>query len=155
LDYLVGFTLSPVLWRKLPGAKSAGRVQSVTLRLVVDREREIEAFRAQEYWSVTADLEHDGTAFEARLVRWRGDKIDRLTIGAEGDAMAAKAAVEGGRFAVADVETKPLTRNPPPPFTTSGPRALRGRRDHLYAHRRRADGRQRDYGSPRGDRQPL
>ncbi len=119
LDYLVGFTLSPVLWRKLPGAKSAGRVQSVTLRLVVDREREIEAFRAQEYWSVAADLEHDGTAFEARLVRWKGDKIDRLTIGAEGDAMAAKAAVEGGRFAVADVETKPLTRNPPPPFTTS------------------------------------
>ncbi len=119
LDYLVGFTLSPVLWRKLPGAKSAGRVQSVALRLVVDREREIEAFRAQEYWSVVADLEHDGTAFEARLVRWKGDKIDRLTIGAEGDAMAAKAAVEAGRFAVADVETKPLTRNPPPPFTTS------------------------------------
>jgi DNA topoisomerase I len=119
LDYLVGFTLSPVLWRKLPGAKSAGRVQSVSLRLIVDREREIEAFRAQEYWSVIADLEHDGTAFQARLVRWKGDKIDRLTIGAEGDAMAAKAAVEAGRFAVAEVETKPLTRNPPPPFTTS------------------------------------
>ena len=119
LDYLVGFTLSPVLWRKLPGAKSAGRVQSVTLRLIVDREREIEAFRAQEYWSVVADLEHDGTAFEARLVRWKGEKIDRLTIGVEGDAMAARAAVEGGRFAVADVETKPLSRNPPAPFTTS------------------------------------
>lgn len=119
LDYLVGFTLSPVLWRKLPGAKSAGRVQSVTLRLVVDREREIEAFRAQEYWSIVADLEHDGTAFEARLIRWRGDKIDRLTIATEGDAMAAKASVESGRFAVGDVETKPLTRNPPPPFTTS------------------------------------
>ena len=119
LDYLVGFTLSPVLWRKLPGAKSAGRVQSVSLRLIVDREREIEAFRAQEYWSVIADLEHDGTVFQARLVRWKGDKIDRLTIGAEGDAMAAKAAVEAGRFAVADVETKPMTRNPPPPFTTS------------------------------------
>ena len=119
LDYLVGFTLSPVLWRKLPGAKSAGRVQSVALRLIVDREREIEAFRAQEYWSVIADLEHDGTAFEARLVRWRGDKIDRLTIGAEGDAMAAKAAVESGRFSVAEVETKPATRNPSPPFTTS------------------------------------
>ena len=119
LDYLVGFTLSPVLWRKLPGAKSAGRVQSVSLRLVVDREREIEAFRAQEYWSVIADLEHDGTAFVGRLVRWKGDKIDRLTIGNEGDAMAAKKAVEDGRFAVQDVETKPLTRNPPPPFTTS------------------------------------
>src|SRR6195952_2372328 len=72
LDYLVGFTLSPVLWRKLPGAKSAGRVQSVALRLVVDREREIELFRAQEYWSVTTSLEHDGVPFQARLVRWRG-----------------------------------------------------------------------------------
>ncbi|CAN5180177.1 type I DNA topoisomerase [soil metagenome] len=119
LDYLVGFTLSPVLWRKLPGAKSAGRVQSVTLRMIVDREREIEAFRAQEYWSVTADLEQDGTPFQGRLVRWKGDKIERLTIGSEGDAMAAKAAVEAGRFTVSDVETKPLTRNPPPPFTTS------------------------------------
>ncbi len=119
LDYLVGFTLSPVLWRKLPGAKSAGRVQSVALRLVVDREREIEAFRAQEYWSVVADMEHDGTPFEARLVRWRGDKIDRLTIGNAHDAEAAKASIESGRFTVADVETKPLTRNPPPPFTTS------------------------------------
>ncbi len=119
LDYLVGFTLSPVLWRKLPGAKSAGRVQSVTLRMIVDREREIEAFRPQEYWSVAADLEHDGTAFVGRLVRWKGDKIDRLTIGSEGDATAAKAAVESGHFTVQDVETKPLTRNPPPPFTTS------------------------------------
>ena len=119
LDYLVGFTLSPVLWRKLPGAKSAGRVQSVTLRMIVDREREIEAFRPQEYWSVAADLEHDGTAFVGRLVRWKGDKIDRLTIGSESDAMAAKAAVESGHFTVQDVETKPLTRNPPPPFTTS------------------------------------
>ena len=119
LDYLVGFTLSPVLWRKLPGAKSAGRVQSVTLRMIVDREREIEAFRAQEYWSVVADLEHDGTSFVARLVRWKGDKIDRLTIGSERDAMAAKVAVESGHFTVQDVETKPLTRNPPPPFTTS------------------------------------
>jgi DNA topoisomerase-1 len=119
LDYLVGFTLSPVLWRKLPGAKSAGRVQSVALRLIVDREREIETFKAQEYWSVFADLEHDGTQFQARLVRWKGDKIDRLTIGAEGDAQAAKAAVEAGRFTIASVETKPLTRNPPAPFTTS------------------------------------
>ena len=119
LDYLVGFTLSPVLWRKLPGAKSAGRVQSVALRLIVDREREIEAFRAQEYWSVVADLEHDGTAFEARLVRWRGAKVDRLAIANRDDAMAAKQAVEGGRFAVETVDTKPLTRNPPPPFTTS------------------------------------
>jgi DNA topoisomerase-1 len=119
LDYLVGFTLSPVLWRKLPGAKSAGRVQSVALRLVVDREREIELFRAQEYWSVAATMEADGTEFLARLVRFNGDKIDRLTIGDEATAMAARAAVEAGRFSVASVETKPLTRNPPPPFTTS------------------------------------
>ena len=119
LDYLVGFTLSPVLWRKLPGAKSAGRVQSVALRLVVDREREIELFRAQEYWSVTARLEADGTEFAARLVRYNGDKIDRLTIGDEGTALAAKKAVEEGRFSVVSVETRPLTRNPPPPFTTS------------------------------------
>ena len=119
LDYLVGFTLSPVLWRKLPGAKSAGRVQSVALRLVVDREREIESFVPQEYWSVAAEMEQGGQAFTARLVRWKGEKIDRLTIGREGDAMAAKADVEAGRFTVDKVETKPLSRNPPPPFTTS------------------------------------
>jgi DNA topoisomerase I len=119
LDYLVGFTLSPVLWRKLPGAKSAGRVQSVALRLIVEREREIESFTAQEYWSVAAEMEQDGRAFTARLTRWKGEKIDRLTIGKEGDALAAKADIEAGRFTVESVETKPLTRNPPPPFTTS------------------------------------
>ncbi|MFT3975702.1 MAG: type I DNA topoisomerase [Sphingomonas bacterium] len=119
LDYLVGFTLSPVLWRKLPGAKSAGRVQSVALRLIVDREREIEAFRSQEYWSVTATMEQDGTQFAARLVQWEGRKLDRLSIGDEGTASRAKADVEAGRFAVQSVETKPATRNPPPPFTTS------------------------------------
>ena len=119
LDYLVGFTLSPVLWRKLPGAKSAGRVQSVALRLIVEREREIESFVAQEYWSVTAALEQDGTPFTARLVQWQGRKLDRLSIGSEGDALAAKKAVEEGRFSVSSVETKPAMRNPPPPFTTS------------------------------------
>ena len=119
LDYLVGFTLSPVLWRKLPGAKSAGRVQSVSLRLIVEREREIEAFRAQEYWSVTASLEQDGTPFTARLVQWEGRKLDRLAIGDEGTAARAKADVEVGAFKVASVDTKPLTSNPPPPFTTS------------------------------------
>ena len=119
LDYLVGFTLSPVLWRKLPGAKSAGRVQSVALRLLVEREREIEAFRSTEYWSVTAALEHDGTPFTARLSVWRGDKLDRLSIGSEAEALAAKADVEAGTFTVQSVETRPATRNPPPPFTTS------------------------------------
>ncbi|HSQ96867.1 MAG TPA: type I DNA topoisomerase [Croceibacterium sp.] len=119
LDYLFGFTLSPVLWRKLPGAKSAGRVQSVALRLIVDREFEIEAFVPQEYWSVVAAMEHDGTEFEARLVTFEGLKLDRLTIGDKGMAAAAKAAVEAGRFTVEEVETKPLKRNPAPPFTTS------------------------------------
>ena len=119
LDYLVGFTLSPVLWRKLPGAKSAGRVQSVALRLIVQREREIEAFRAQEYWSVTAAMEHDGTPFVARLVQWDGKKLDRLSIGNEGDALKAKQAVADGRFSVQTVDTKPAGRNPPAPFTTS------------------------------------
>jgi len=119
LDYLVGFTLSPVLWRKLPGAKSAGRVQSVALRLIVDREREIEAFVSREYWSVAATLEQDGTPFTARLIKWNGEKLDRLSIGKEGDALKAKADVENGRFTVQSVETKPATRNPPPPFTTS------------------------------------
>jgi DNA topoisomerase-1 len=119
LDYLVGFTLSPVLWRKLPGAKSAGRVQSVALRLIVEREREIEAFKPQEYWSVVANMEQDGTPFVARLVRWNGEKIERLTIGAEGDALKAKADIEAGHFTVQSVETKPALRNPPPPFTTS------------------------------------
>jgi DNA topoisomerase-1 len=94
-------------------------VQSVALRLIVEREREIEAFRAQEYWSVTARMEQDGTPFTARLVQWEGRKLDRLSIGNEGDALRAKAAVEDGRFTVQSVETKPATRNPPPPFTTS------------------------------------
>ena len=119
LDYLVGFTLSPILWRKLPGAKSAGRVQSVALRLIVDREREIELFRPQEYWSVVANFEADGQGFTARLVEFDGKKIDRLTIGNRGDSDRARAAVEAGRFTVSSVETKPFARNPPPPFTTS------------------------------------
>jgi DNA topoisomerase-1 len=119
LDYLVGFTLSPILWRKLPGAKSAGRVQSVALRLIVDREREIEVFRAQEYWAVGATFEADGQSFSARLVQLDENKIDRLTIGSKGDADAAKAVVEAGRFSVSSVETKPFSKNPPPPFTTS------------------------------------
>jgi DNA topoisomerase-1 len=119
LDYLVGFTLSPILWRKLPGAKSAGRVQSVALRLIVDREREIEIFRPQEYWQVGATFEADGQSFPARLVQLDGEKIERLTIGNRGDADKAKAVVEAGRFTVSSVETKPFARNPPPPFTTS------------------------------------
>ncbi len=119
LDYLFGFTLSPVLWRKLPGAKSAGRVQSVALRLIVEREREIEVFKAQEYWSVVAMLEQGGTPFKARLVRFEGEKLERLSLGNEGIAQRAKATVEAATFRVEDVETKPTRRNPYPPFTTS------------------------------------
>lgn len=119
LDYLVGFTLSPILWRKLPGAKSAGRVQSVALRLIVDREREIEVFKTQEYWQVSATFEADGQPFTARLVQLDGKKLDRLSIGSKGEADVAKATVEAGRLTVASVETKPFGKNPPPPFTTS------------------------------------
>ncbi|MEJ5976113.1 type I DNA topoisomerase [Novosphingobium sp. PS1R-30] len=119
LDYLFGFTLSPVLWRKLPGAKSAGRVQSVALRLIVERDREIEAFKPQEYWSVAAQMEKGGTEFTARLVKFEGQKLDRLSLGEQGIAERAKAAVEGGAFRVEEVETKPTRRNPQPPFTTS------------------------------------
>ena len=119
LDYLVGFTLSPILWRKLPGAKSAGRVQSVALRLIVDREREIEIFKSQEYWQVGATFEADGQAFNARLFQLDGKKLERLSIGSKVEADAAKATVEAGRFTVSSVETKPFAKNPPPPFTTS------------------------------------
>ncbi|GEN98300.1 DNA topoisomerase 1 [Novosphingobium sediminis] len=119
LDYLFGFTLSPVLWRKLPGAKSAGRVQSVALRLIVEREREIEVFKPQEYWSVVAMLEQGGTPFKARLVRFEGEKLERLSLGDEGIAQRAKATVEAATFRVEDVETRPTRRNPYPPFTTS------------------------------------
>src|SRR5678815_2952159 len=89
LDYLVGFTLSPILWRKLPGAKSAGRVQSVALRLIVDREREIEIFKTQEYWQVSATFEADGQPFTGRLVQLDGKKIDRLSIVSKSEADAA------------------------------------------------------------------
>ncbi|HAW36052.1 MAG TPA: type I DNA topoisomerase, partial [Erythrobacter sp.] len=119
LDYLYGFTLSPVLWRRLPGAKSAGRVQSVALRLIVGREIEIEHFRADEYWSVIAKLQQDGSEFDARLVKYGGKKLDKLTLGDEASAMAAKAAVEAGNFTIEEIETKPFKRNPAPPFTTS------------------------------------
>ena len=119
LDYLVGFTLSPVLWRKLPGAKSAGRVQSVALKLITEREREIEAFVPEEYWSVIARMEQGGQAFDARLTVLGGKKLARKGLGNKDDAMAAKQKVEDGLFVVANVETKPSTRNPPPPFTTS------------------------------------
>ncbi|MDP2411823.1 MAG: type I DNA topoisomerase [Pseudolabrys sp.] len=120
LDYLVGFTLSPVLWRKLPGARSAGRVQSVALRLVCDRELDIEKFIAKEYWSIVAKLATPrGDAFEARLVAADGQKLQRLDIGTGVQAHDLKDALEGATFTVTSVEAKPARRNPPPPFTTS------------------------------------
>ena len=120
LDYLVGFTLSPVLWRKLPGARSAGRVQSVALRLVCDRELEIEKFVPKEYWSLLAMLATPrGESFETRLVGADGKKITRLDIGTGTEAEDFKKAMESANFTVATVEAKPARRNPQSPFTTS------------------------------------
>jgi len=120
LDYLVGFNLSPVLWRKLPGAKSAGRVQSVCLRLIVEREMEIEAFRAREYWSVKAMLENArGQAFEARLTTLAGKKLDKFDLANDTQAEMAVRAVSSRDLIVKSVEAKPATRNPSPPFMTS------------------------------------
>jgi len=120
LDYLVGFNLSPVLWRKLPGSKSAGRVQSVALRLICEREAEIEAFRAREYWTVEARFATPaGAQFTARLTHHEGKKLEQFDLPDEAAAMRAKAAVEAGAFSVVSVERKRTRRNPPPPFTTS------------------------------------
>ena len=120
LDYLVGFTLSPVLWRKLPGARSAGRVQSVALRLICERETEIENFQNQEYWSLDAKIKNTkGGDFPARLVSLGGEKLDKFSLGNEKDAMAAKAAVDAADLSVISVVAKPLTRNPQAPFMTS------------------------------------
>jgi DNA topoisomerase-1 len=120
LDYLVGFTLSPVLWRKLPGARSAGRVQSVALRLVCDRELEIEKFRRQEYWSIDAVFRTaQGEEFKARLVSIAGGRVGKLDIADEATARGIETALEGAAFTVADVEAKPAKRHPAAPFTTS------------------------------------
>ena len=119
LDYLVGFTLSPVLWRKLPGARSAGRVQSVALRLVCQREAEIEAHVAREYWTVTAQLEAAGGAFSARLAMLDGRKLEQFDLGTADAAEAARARVAAADVSITSVETKPASRNPYAPFTTS------------------------------------
>ncbi len=120
LDYLVGFNLSPVLWRKLPGARSAGRVQSVCLRLIVEREMEIEAFKAQEYWSVKAILSTPrGQEYEARLTVLAGQKLDKMSIGNATQAELAVQAIESRALQVQSVEAKPGNRNPAAPFMTS------------------------------------
>lgn len=120
LDYLVGFNLSPVLWRKLPGSKSAGRVQSVALRLICERELEIEKFISEEYWSIEAKLKNSNSEpFSARLTLLNGEKIQKFSLVNEHDAQIAKKAVEGANFKVSDVISKPAKRHPSPPFTTS------------------------------------
>ncbi|MTH63082.1 type I DNA topoisomerase [Paracoccus shanxieyensis] len=145
LDYLVGFNLSPVLWRKLPGAKSAGRVQSVALRVIVDREMEIEAFKAREYWSVHAKLATPrGDQYDATLTVFGGKKLERFDLATEKDAMLAVSAIASRDLKVASVTAKPASRNPWPPFMTStlqqeasrklglGARACMGSAQRLY-----------------------
>lgn len=120
LDYLVGFTLSPVLWRKLPGSRSAGRVQSVALRLICEREAEIEAFKPREYWTVEGKfLTVAGAPFHAKLTHLDGKRLDQFDLSDEASATRARAAVEAGSFTVGSVEKKRVRRNPPAPFTTS------------------------------------
>src|SRR5258705_1769735 len=119
LDYLFGYNLSPVLWRKLPGAKSAGRVQSVALRLICERELEIEAFKPQEYWSVEVDFGAAAGNFTARLTHLKGKKLDKLSLGTEADARSAVAIIKSENFSVGEIEKKPVKRHPWPPFITS------------------------------------
>ena len=120
LDYLVGFNLSPVLWRKLPGARSAGRVQSVALRLVCDRETEIERFVAEEYWNISALLRTPrNDTFEARLVSADGKRMQAKSVADGIQAKDLKSMLEGASYRVDSVEAKPVKRNPSPPFTTS------------------------------------
>lgn len=120
LDYLVGFNLSPVLWRKLPGSKSAGRVQSVALRLICERELEIEKFNSEEYWSIEAKLKNSTSkTFFAKLTTLNGEKLEKFTLNNETAALAAKEAVEAATFSVKSVVSKPTRRRPAAPFTTS------------------------------------
>lgn len=120
LDYLVGFTLSPVLWRKLPGSRSAGRVQSVALRLICERESEIEVFKSREYWTVDA---YFGTAkkqvLKARLTHLDGRKLDKFDLNTQERAEQAKREIERRAFAVSSIDRRQVRRNPPPPFITS------------------------------------
>ena len=120
LDYLVGFTLSPILWRKLPGARSAGRVQSVALRLIVEREQEIEAFKTQEYWSVETQCMNSASVnFMARLNYLHGKKLEKFGLPDEEAAKAAAQIIEKSTFTVGEIEKKQVRRNPAAPFTTS------------------------------------
>jgi len=121
LDYLVGFTLSPVLWRKLPGSRSAGRVQSVALRLICEREAEIEAFKSREYWTIEVEFRTEaGQSFAARLTHLDGKRLDRFELDTEAKARAAADEVlRAMGFSVAEIDSRQVRRNPFPPFTTS------------------------------------
>ena len=120
LDYLVGFTLSPVLWRKLPGSKSAGRVQSVALRLICERETEIEKFKAEEYWTIDVDLLTNNKALiPSHLITLDGKKLEKFDLNSQEKALDAKAKIEAQEFFISNVERKKTNRYPAPPFTTS------------------------------------
>ena len=120
LDYLVGFTLSPILWRKLPGARSAGRVQSVALRLICERETEIEKFDPKEYWSINAIIENSkGNNFPARLVALDEKKLEKFSLANKEQALKAKDALASSKLSVTSIESKPIARNPQAPFMTS------------------------------------
>ncbi|MCK5659465.1 MAG: type I DNA topoisomerase, partial [Alphaproteobacteria bacterium] len=120
LDYLVGFTLSPILWRKLPGSRSAGRVQSVALRLICERESEIEIFKPEEYWSIeTLMTTKEGKSFTSRLSALDGKKIGKMTIGSKQTADTAVSRIKGQEYKIATIDKKQVRRNPYPPFITS------------------------------------
>lgn len=136
LDYLVGFNLSPVLWRKLPGSRSAGRVQSVALRLICERETEIEKFEPAEYWSVKAQFNKStGEPITAQLTHLNGRRLAKLALGNEVAANSAVATIQGNSFAVSEVEKKQARRNPPAPFTTSTLQQEAARKLHFSAKR--------------------
>src|SRR6201993_4837399 len=137
LDYLVGFTLSPVLWRKLPGSRSAGRVQSVALRLICEREAEIEAFKTREYWTIEVELRTEaGQTFTARLTHLDGKRLDRFDLDTEAKARAgADAILRASGFAVAEIDSRQVRRNPFPPFTTSTLQQEASRKLGLSANR--------------------
>src|SRR5438309_3806571 len=137
LDYLVGFTLSPVLWRKLPGSRSAGRVQSVALRLVCEREAEIEAFKSREYWTIEVEFKTGaGQSFTARLTHLDGKRLDRFDLDTEAKARAAADAIlRASGFTVAEIDSRQVRRNPFPPFTTSTLQQEASRKLGLSANR--------------------
>jgi DNA topoisomerase-1 len=137
LDYLVGFTLSPVLWRKLPGSRSAGRVQSVALRLICERESEIEAFKSREYWTIEVEFKTEaGQTFTARLTHLDGKRLERFDLDTEAKARAAADAIlRASGFAVAEIDSRQVRRNPFPPFTTSTLQQEASRKLGLSANR--------------------